>query len=121
MRRILVVDDSAVIRRVMRKMLEEMRFTVDEAENGELALEAWRRNPPDGVMLDWNMPVMTGIEFLRAMRGEEHDRRTTVVLCTTEHSFAHIEEALEAGADEYIMKPFDAPVLESKLQQVGLL
>lgn len=115
----LVVDDSRTIRNIARKILEANNFSVMEAANGQLALDACRSQMPDCVLLDWNMPVMNGIEFLRALRGEFGADHPTVVLCTTETEMDNIMQALETGAQEYIMKPFDAEILMGKLAQVG--
>jgi two-component system chemotaxis response regulator CheY len=76
---------------------------------------------PDGVLLDWNMPVMNGIEFLRALRAEPGGDRPVVVFCTTENDLNHIVEAMNAGANEYIMKPFDGDIIEAKFSEVGLV
>ena len=76
---------------------------------------------PDAILLDWNMPVMNGLDFVKALRREEGGDKPVVVFCTTENDMAHITEALRAGADEYVMKPFDGEIIESKLQQTGLL
>ena len=75
---------------------------------------------PDLVITDWNMPVMSGMDFLRALRDSNIPSRPKVVFCTTENGMAHIRAAIEAGADEYVMKPFDRETLESKLQIVGM-
>ena len=115
-----VVDDSKVIRKVARHILETLDFTVEEAGDGREALERCTEAVPDVVLLDWNMPVMSGIEFLRALREADMQPRPKVVFCTTENGTAHIRAALEAGADEYVMKPFDRDTLASKLQIVGL-
>ena len=121
MKSCLIVDDSRVIRKVARRILEELSFSIDEAEDGRIALDHCLRAMPDVVLLDWNMPVMTGIEFLRALRASEGGGRPVVVFCTTENDLGHIREALEAGANEYIMKPFDRDIIEAKFAQVGLL
>ena len=121
MKRCLVVDDSSVIRKVARRILEELEFEIDEAENGQQALAACSRQMPDGILLDWNMPVMSGIEFLLELRRAEGGSRPKVVFCTTENDTAHISRAIEAGANEYIMKPFDREILEDKLAAVGLI
>jgi two-component system chemotaxis response regulator CheY len=76
---------------------------------------------PDAVLLDWNMPVMNGIEFLRTLRKAEGGQIPVVVFCTTENDMSHIREAIEAGANEYIMKPFDREIIEAKFSQVGLI
>jgi len=119
MKTCLVVDDSKVIRKVARHILETMDFTVSEAGDGQEALTHCRAAPPDVILLDWNMPVMSGMDFLRALRGSGMPERPKVVFCTTENGMAHIRAAIEAGADEYVMKPFDRDTLESKLQIIG--
>jgi two-component system chemotaxis response regulator CheY len=120
MKTCLVVDDSKVIRKVARHILETLDFAVEEAGDGREALEHCQATPPDVVLLDWNMPVMSGMEFLRALGQTELSHRPKVVFCTTENGLAHIRAAIEAGADEYVMKPFDRETLQSKLQIVGL-
>jgi two-component system chemotaxis response regulator CheY len=121
MRTCLVVDDSRVIRKVARRILEDLRFTVEEAGDGLEALTACRRSMPSAVLLDWNMPVMNGIDFLRQLRREPGGEGPIVIFCTTENDVDHISEALKAGANEYIMKPFDGDILQSKLVEAGLL
>jgi two-component system chemotaxis response regulator CheY len=118
----LVVDDSKVIRKVARHILESMALAVEEAADGQEALTFCRANRPDVILLDWNMPVMSGMEFLGAFNDLDfgRDERPRVVFCTTENSIDHIRAAIEAGADEYVMKPFDRETLEGKLQLVGI-
>jgi len=120
MKSCLVVDDSKVIRKVARHILETLDFSVDEAEDGREALRRCEAHMPDVVLLDWNMPVMGGIEFLRALRQSSFETQPKVVFCTTENDAAHIRAAIDAGADEYVMKPFDRETLQSKLQIVGI-
>ena len=120
MKTCLVVDDSKVIRKVARHILETLNFKVTEAGDGREALDACVVSAPDVVLLDWNMPVMSGMDFLRALRDAKIPHRPKVVFCTTENGMAHIRAAIEAGADEYVMKPFDRETLESKLQIVGM-
>ena len=117
----LVVDDSRVIRMVARRILEQLGFRIAEAVDGQEALNACLKEMPDAILLDWNMPVMTGIEFLRALRKTAGGSAPVVVFCTTENDMSRIREAIEAGANEYIMKPFDRDILEAKLVQAGLL
>src|SRR5688500_5434218 len=116
----LVVDDSKVIRKVARHILETLNFTVDEAEDGRVALDSCGNRMPDVILLDWNMPVMSGMEFLKALRQSDHLDQPKVVFCTTENDVAHIRAAIAAGADEYVMKPFDRETIHSKLQIVGV-
>jgi two-component system chemotaxis response regulator CheY len=117
----LVVDDSKVVRMVARKILEGLNFAISEAENGQLALDACRRQMPDVVLLDWNMPVLDGLGFLKALRASEGGSAPVVVFCTTENDLSRIQEAIVAGANEYIMKPFDRDIIETKFAQVGLI
>ena len=121
MKSCLIVDDSRVIRMVARKILQELSFQTSEAENGQQALDACLAAMPDAVLLDWNMPVMSGIEFLKALRQVPGGDRPIVVFCTTENDIEHIQQAIEAGANEYIMKPFDSDILLAKFTQAGLL
>ena len=121
MKSCLVVDDSKVVRMVARRILEKLEFEIEEAADGQIALDACKAKMPDGILLDWNMPVMNGIEFLRALRALPGGDAPIVVFCTTENDLKHIQEAIMTGANEYIMKPFDSDIIETKFQQVGLL
>jgi two-component system chemotaxis response regulator CheY len=117
----LVVDDSRVIRTIARRILEQLAFEIEEAVDGREAMVACRKRMPDAILLDWNMPVMNGIDFLRSLRQTAGGASPVVVFCTTENDMAHIREAIEAGANEYIMKPFDRDIIEAKFLQAGLL
>src|SRR3954453_575689 len=110
----LVVDDSRVIRKVARRILEAHGYSVAEAENGQQALNACRLSMPDCVLLDWNMPVMNGIDFLKRLRTEFGPDNPIVVFCTTETEMSAIEQAIVSGAQEYTMKPFDEEILVGK-------
>jgi two-component system chemotaxis response regulator CheY len=121
MKHCLVVDDSTVIRKVSRRILEELKFRVSEAENGEKALAACQIEMPDVVLLDWNMPVMDGFEFLTHVRQMPRGDEPKIIFCTSENDLAHISRALEAGANEYIMKPFDKDIVTAKFEEVGLI
>lgn len=121
MKSCLLVDDSRAIRKLVRKMMEELNFDCTEAEDGQQALNACAAQMPDAIMLDWNMPVMTGIECLKGVRALPGGDHPKIVLCTTNSEMNHIMEALSEGADEYIMKPFDLEIVKSKLEQVGLV
>jgi two-component system chemotaxis response regulator CheY len=121
MKNCLIVDDSLVVRKVARKILEELGFKCTEAVDGEKAFEACMAQMPETILLDWNMPVMNGIEFLRKLRQAPSGDLPKVIFCTTENDFSFIQEALSAGANEYIMKPFDSEIVQSKFMQIGVL
>lgn len=121
MKQVLIVDDSKVIRKVAQRILEGLDFSTREAADGAEALDACRAAMPDAVLLDWNMPVMDGITFLIELRKLDGGFRPKVVFCTTENEVAQITRAVDAGADEYIMKPFDRQIILSKFQEVGLI
>jgi len=117
----LVVDDSRVIRKVARRILEDLGFDVAEAADGVEALSWCKSVTPHVILLDWNMPNMSGLEFLRALRAEKGGEAPRVIFCSVENDLDRIREALAAGADEYIMKPFDADIVASKLTMAGAL
>jgi two-component system chemotaxis response regulator CheY len=121
MKTCLVVDDSSVVRKIARRILEDLGFEIVEAEDGEKALEACKSAMPTAILLDWNMPVMDGYEFLGNLRRMPGGDAPKVVFCTTENDVAHIARALHAGANEYIMKPFDKDIVTAKFQEVGLI
>lgn len=117
----LIVDDSRVVRKVARRIMEDLTFTCEEAEDGVQALAAVKQKFPTLIILDWNMPNMNGLEFLQAMRALPGGDAPKVVMCTTENDMSHIMQAMQSGANEYIMKPFDKEIVENKLTQIGLL
>ena len=117
----LIVDDSKMIRRVATRMLKDLKFDPSEAGDGREAMSLCRSNMPDAILLDWNMPVMDGLSFLKALRKEPGGKDPVVVFCTAERDVKKIAEALDAGADEYVMKPFDSDILESKFSEAGLV
>jgi len=121
MKQCLVVDDSKMIRRVAGRILKDLNFETQEAENGKEALDMCKAEMPDAILLDWHMPVMDGLSFLKALREEPKAKEPVVVFCTAERDVDKIIEALDAGADEYVMKPFDSDIIESKFSQAGLL
>lgn len=117
----LIVDDSRIIRKVARRIIEGLGYEVDEAADGAEALAYCIGAMPDVVLLDWNMPVMDGITFLRRLRAASGGDRPKVLFCTIETRPERIAEALAAGADDYVMKPFDGEILQSKLTEVGAI
>ncbi len=108
-----------MIRKVARRIVESIGYTVLEAENGEEALARCRAAMPDLVITDWNMPVMSGIEFVSALRAIPAARQPKVVFCTTNSGAKDIHTGIQAGADEYVIKPFDEGALITRLQSVG--
>jgi two-component system chemotaxis response regulator CheY len=118
----IVVDDSRAIRMILSRALRELGYEVREAGNGAEALAALHSGPPAGlVMADWNMPVMDGLELLRRIRASAEFGKVPVVMVTTEAEVEQMSTALEAGATEYIMKPFTKEILADKLRMAGLV
>ena len=107
------------MRSVSRRVVESLGFLVTEAENGQEALGRCAAAMPDLILLDWNMPVMTGIEFITALRAAPGGGRPKVVFCTTEHEPAVVGRGIAAGADGFVTKPFDDQTLSAKLQRIG--
>lgn len=120
MKNCLVVDDSRVIRTVACSILRQLNFDAREAEDGEQALECCRTGMPDVILLDLQMPGMSGIEFLRNLRRFVNGKQPYVILCTTENDVPRLTEALNAGASQYLMKPFDHESLAQKLAEAGM-
>ena len=116
MKSCLIVDDSSVVRKVARRILEDMDYIVDEAEDGQEAFDKCRQEMPDAILLDWNMPILTGLEFLKLLRGYVGGEKPRVVYCTVENDIGAIAMALKAGASDYMMKPFDRSILEAKFE-----
>ena len=115
----LIIDDSRIIRKVARRIVEGLGYEVDEAADGAEALAYCAGAMPDVMLIDWNMPVMDGLSFLRRLRALPGGDRPKVLFCTIETRPERIAEALAAGADDYVMKPFDGEILQSKLAEVG--
>jgi two-component system chemotaxis response regulator CheY len=121
MKQALVVDSSRVIRRVASRILEELQFEATEAEDGSSAMEACRHRMPDAILLDAHLASMSAIEFLRVLRREASSAATVVIFCTTENDEHDIATAVAAGANDFLLKPFDRESLEAKLAEVGLI
>ncbi|PHR92378.1 MAG: two-component system response regulator [Robiginitomaculum sp.] len=117
----LIVDDSKMIRRVAARILRDLKIEPSEAGDGREAINMCRSSMPDAILLDWNMPVMDGLEFLKTLRKEPGGSEPIVVFCTAERDVMKIAEALDAGADEYVMKPFDSDIIESKFFEAGFV
>lgn len=102
--------------------MSKFGFEILEAEHGEAALEQIRHHPDvQAILLDWNMPIMNGLQFLQTLRSLPLPKQPTVVMCTTENDMEHIVTAIEAGANEYIMKPFTEEIIRDKFEEVGVL
>jgi len=121
MKQCLIVDDSRVIRKIARCILEELKFSIEEAEDGGSALELCRRKMPDAVLLDSHMSNIPTVDFLRTLRREPSGDKPVIILCTTENDAAFITEAIGAGANEYLVKPFDRDLMQAKFAEAGLL
>lgn len=119
MKHCLVVDDSRVIRTVARRIMEEMEFVIGEAEDGMSALRACHEKMPDIIFLDWNLPSMPGLDFIKSVRGQPGGERPKILFCTTENDAGEIAHAMAAGANNFIMKPFDRTALRAKLVEIG--
>lgn len=117
--KILVVDDMVTMRRIVRNILKQLGFAnIDEAENGQEALQKLRSDTFGFVVSDWNMPVMTGIDMLRAIRADEKLKATPVLMVTAEAQQSNLIEAVQAGVSNYIVKPFTAETMQEKLGKI---
>lgn len=121
MKTCLVVDDSKIVRKVVRKIVESLGFHVLEAEHGREAIDQVRANAVDVIILDWNMPVMDGMECMKEIRADPGITQPRIIFCTTENEFSKIQQAIMAGADEYVMKPFDEAIIGGKMRQLGII
>jgi two-component system chemotaxis response regulator CheY len=121
MKQVLIVDDSAFIRKAAKRILDELQLQPTEAADGHKALLSCMISMPDAIFLDCNMPVMDGFEFLKQLRKLPGGMEPKIVFCTVQNAIADIARAIDAGANEYIMKPFDREIVQSKLEEIGLL
>jgi two-component system chemotaxis response regulator CheY len=119
MKNCLVVEDSRVMRTVARRIFEELKFDTGEAEDGMSGLRACRDHMPDVIFLDWNLPSMPGVEFVKSIRGQQNGAHPVILFATTENDADDIAQAIAAGADDYIMKPYDRAGLHAKLVELG--
>ena len=123
MSKALVVDDSRTIRTIIKRILIDLGFQVCEAGNGVEALKVMEaeKNQIDLVLADWNMPEMNGLELVKQLRQNPEYSSLKVIMVTTETEMDHMVSALNAGANEYVMKPFTKNILKEKLKLVGIL
>ncbi len=119
----MIIDDSRAIRRILRNTIRELGFEVWEAANGREALDRLDEvgEPVSLMLVDWNMPVMNGLEFVTKVRLDARFKSSLLVMVTTETAVDQMVKALDAGANEYIMKPFTKEVIEDKLRILGVL
>ena len=118
-KKVLVVDDSAVMRQIIKKNLKELGFSeLSEAENGAAGLKKASEEPVDLIVSDWNMPNMTGLEFLKAVRADAGLKGIAFIMVTSESDKEKIMEAVKAGVNQYIVKPFNAIQLEEKIKAI---
>ena len=115
----LIVDDSRVIRKVAAKIAKSLGYVPEEAQDGIEALARCRKTMPALVLTDWSMPEMDGLEFVRQLRAIPTPKPPVVVFCTSKGDATDIHEGIKAGADDYIVKPFDEAALKAKLEQLG--
>ena len=115
----LVIDDSRAMRLILGRMLRELGFEVADASNGLEGLEQLAATDPELVLVDWNMPAMTGIDFIEGMRRPPYSSSAKVLMVTTESEIPQVMRALSAGADEYLMKPFTKESVLDKLHLLG--
>lgn len=120
--RALIIDDSRAMRRMLGNTITELGFEFSEAADGEKALEelAALESPPELILVDWNMPTMDGLEFVKRARKQPQYANCRILMVTTEWDVDRMTAAMEAGADEYLMKPFEKEALIDKIQMVGL-
>lgn len=117
--KILVVDDMSTMRRIVKNIMKQLGFAnVEEAENGQDALDKLKVDTFGFVISDWNMPVMTGIQLLRAIRADENLKAIPVLMVTAEAQKENLIEAIQAGVSNYIVKPFTAEVLQEKMNKI---
>jgi len=121
MKSCLVVDSSRVNRSFTRTIVENLALMCREAPDSKTALATCTFTMPDAILLDWNLPGTSGLECLKAIRAMPGGDRPKIILCSTNGEIEHIMLALEHGADEYIMKPFDQDIMRSKFEQTGLI
>ena len=123
MDRALIIDDSRAIRRILGQTMRELGFAISEAANGKEALDCLEtaESPVKLILVDWNMPEMNGLEFVSRLRNDKRWDQAKVVMVTTETAMEQMIKALEAGANEYVMKPFTKDVIADKLRLLGIL
>ena len=120
MKQVLVVDDSPVVRKIARRILEGMNFQTAEAGDGQQALNACSFLMPDAIIVDWSMPVLDGFDFMKQLRRMPGGDKPKILFCTSEYDVAQIARAMHAGADDVLMKPFDKELVKAKFEDIGV-
>ncbi|HLW90237.1 MAG TPA: response regulator [Roseiarcus sp.] len=120
MKQVLVIDDSPVIRKTARRILEGMQFQTSEAMDGAQALSACSFLMPDAIIVDWSMPVLDGFEFIKRLRRMPGGEKPKVLFCTSEYDVAQIARAMHSGADDVLLKPFDKDIVKTKFEEIGV-
>ena len=115
----LIVDDSHVMRAIARRLFEELHFSTGEAEDAMSGLRAARTRMPDLIMLDWSIPGMGGLDFVRSLRAQPGGTHPLILACLTEVDPHEIAQGVAAGIDDYLLKPFDRDILSAKLADMG--
>ncbi len=117
----LIADDSKIMRMLIRKILENFGFDVSEAEDGEEVLEQCLNQQPDLIISDWNLPIIDGVDVLYKIRGDRKIKQPYFMFCSYITDTAIIRQAIDGGADDFIIRPFDEDIIGSKLAILGLL
>jgi two-component system chemotaxis response regulator CheY len=120
MKHCLIVDDSRVVRTIARRILENLSYSVEEVEDGMTGLRACREKMPDLIFLDWNLPQMKGLEFIKSVRGQREGGHPVILFSATERDPDEVASAFAAGANELVMKPFDGSLMRATLESAGL-
>ncbi len=120
MKQVLVVDDSPVIRKIARRILEGMNFQTAEAVDGKQALNACSFLMPDAIIVDWSMPVLDGFDFTKQLRRMPDGDKPKILFCMSEYDVAQVARAMHAGADDILMKPFDKDLVKAKFEDIGV-
>ena len=117
----LIIDDSRAMRRILAKIVQPLGFEIIEAENGQEGLDQLFSNDDvELVLVDWNMPVMNGLEFVKAVRADNQYATQKIIMVTTETEPSQMARALMAGVDEFVMKPFTSEILVDKMKLIGV-
>jgi two-component system chemotaxis response regulator CheY len=121
MKTCLIVEDSEVIRKVARRIMNNLNFDAIEVTNGQEALDTCELGLPELILLDWHMPVMGGMEFLQSFRPVFKKKRPYIIFCATDNDKMELARAITLGANDYVLKPYDRESLKAKIREAGLM